>query len=110
MVIQGSFRGIQRSSKGVQREFQGSFKDMLRKFQGCQICVKNFSIKFCFQFCTCMDLIAATRAEGVHVILGQGQRKMNYFCRIFREGVSPPYPTFTENNFFSASFSTKKLA
>ena len=30
MAIQGSFKGIKRSSKGVSREFQGSVKDVLR--------------------------------------------------------------------------------
>ena len=32
--LQGSFRA-NRSSEGVSREFLGSFKDVLRKFQGC---------------------------------------------------------------------------
>ena len=39
MLIQGNFEGVyKRSSKGVSREFQGGFKDMLRK---CQVCFKK---------------------------------------------------------------------
>ena len=53
-----------RSSKGFSRECQGSFKDILRKFQGClkksvkcvsrkfqkklQGCFENVSMKFCY--------------------------------------------------------------
>ena len=63
-VLQGSFKGVQvrlrgdlrvskRSSKGVKREFEGSFKESVcvlqenlkkKKLQGC---FKNVSIKFC---------------------------------------------------------------
>ena len=64
------------SSKGV----QGSFKDVLRRFQGCLKKVsrvfqenfknsfkgvsKKFLRSFFFQFVCCMDLIVATRADG----------------------------------------------
>ena len=49
------------SSKDVLREFQGSFKDVLRKFQGC---LRKVSSVFQENFTkSCMDLIAATRAE-----------------------------------------------
>ena len=68
--LRSDSRVSKRTSRGVKREFEGSFKVVLRKFQ--RKCVsrklekklqgrfKNVSMKFC----SCMDLIAATRAEG----------------------------------------------
>ena len=47
--------------------FKESVKFVLRKFQGC---FKNVSMKFC----SCMDLIAATRAEGGLVSLISNRR------------------------------------
>ena len=37
-----------RSSMGVSMEFKGSFKDILRKFQGCRkrVCLKKFKKSF----------------------------------------------------------------
>ena len=50
MGVEGKFQRCFKdfSSKGVLREFQGSFKDVLRK---CQVCFKKISKKFqgCFK-------------------------------------------------------------
>ena len=68
-MIQGSFK----VSKEVQRMFHGSFKDVLRKFQGClkkvsSVFPENFINRFKgvsrIKFCCSMNLIAATRADG----------------------------------------------
>ena len=57
--------------------FQGSFKDVSRKIQEYhkkfQWCFKNLSIKFLWQFCCSMNLIAATQAEGG--LVGKGTAK-----------------------------------
>ena len=43
-VFQGRLRSVPRDPKGyLKEEFQGSFKDVLRKFQGC---LKKVSIVF----------------------------------------------------------------
>ena len=52
------FQGCQESVKCVSRKFH-------KKFQGC---IKNLLMKFLLQFC-CMNLIAATRADGGLVYL-----------------------------------------
>ena len=53
MVIQGSFKVIYKMIKGVSSEFQVSFQNCLRKFQGYLVSSVfqenlNISIKFCF--------------------------------------------------------------
>ena len=65
MAIQGSFKGIKRILKGVSREFQGSVKDVLRNFQKKSVkgVSRIFQRSFVSQFCSGMDLIAATQAE-----------------------------------------------
>ena len=79
-TFKGASQVSKRSSKGVSREFQGSFKDILRKLQGClkkvsSVVQENFKTKFkgalrifqlsfVLRFCCCIDLLAATRAEG----------------------------------------------
>ena len=61
--------------KEVQRAFQGGFRDVLRKFQGClkkvsSVFKENFmksflgDSSFVLKLCCSMNLIAATRAEG----------------------------------------------
>ena len=79
-AFQGRLRGIPRKFKGFPMEFQDSFKNILRNVQSClkevssvfqenfkqkfHGCFKSVSMKFVLQFCSSMDLIAATRAEG----------------------------------------------
>ena len=70
-TFKGASQVSKRSSKGVSRQFQRHFKEVLgvssvfkedfkKSFKGFQ---ESFN-KFFFQFCCCKDLIAATRAEG----------------------------------------------
>ena len=74
-MIQGRFKGIKKKFKGffkgVSWQFQLRFKEVSRVFKESVKCVpRKFQIKFqefsrmFLQFCCCMDLIAATRAEG----------------------------------------------
>ena len=68
-----TFKGVSRYLKEVQRVFQGGFRDVLRKFQGglkkvSSVFQENFT-KSC-----CMDLIAATRAEGGLVLIDTKKR------------------------------------
>ena len=75
-VIQGSFKVYKGSSKGVSRQFQRCFKEdsrvlkkvssvfqenFIKSFKGVS---RIFQWSFVLQFCCCMNLIAATRAEG----------------------------------------------
>ena len=64
-----------RSAKGVSREFRGSFKDALRKFQGylknlSSVCLRKIQQKIsrvfqeCFNEVLFCNFVAATRAEG----------------------------------------------
>ena len=94
-------RVIQEYLKEVQRVFQGSFKDFLRKFHGClkkvssvfqENLMKNFKgvsrifqWSFALQFCHSMNLIAATRAEGGLVSRGGGS---NLFLQTKKNGFS----------------------
>ena len=61
-MFQGSFKGVSRQFKKCFEEVsrvesvKGFRENFKKKFQGC---FKNVSMQFC-----CMDLIAATRAEG----------------------------------------------
>ena len=56
----------QESVQWVSRVFERSSKGISGKFP---ICFKGASRKFCFLICSCMDRIAATRAEGGLVFL-----------------------------------------
>ena len=98
--FQGSFKVASRILKEVFRVFQGRLKGVSRQFQRCskevsmvfkesvKWCFKKFKNKknvsrvfqecfnegFVLQFCSCMDLIVATRAEGglVYSLKGRG--------------------------------------
>ena len=75
--FKGALRKFQGCCKKDSRVFQGSFNDVLRKCRGYlkkgSIVFKEIKIKIIvsrvfknvsIKFCSCMDLIAATRAEG----------------------------------------------
>ena len=77
-MLRESFQGISREFQGsvkdcfkeVSRMFKESVKCVSRKFhKKVEGCFKNVSRKFILQFCFCMALIAATRAEGRLVIV-----------------------------------------
>ena len=70
--LKGCFKGVsrqfQRRLKKVSRVFKESVKCASRKFhKKFQGCIKNLKMEFLLQFC-CMNLIAATRAEGGRVL------------------------------------------
>ena len=74
-VFQGIFKEFSREFLNCFKEVSKMFKECVdcisRKFQKkCQGCFKNDLIKFVLQFCYCMALIAATRAEGWLVYWG----------------------------------------
>ena len=69
-MIQGSFKVSKRSSKGVSKQFQRCFKEDSRVLKNVSSVFQENFIKsfkgvssFVLQFCSCMNLIAATRAE-----------------------------------------------
>ena len=72
-----------------------------------------FQLSFVLQFCSCTDLIAATRAEGGLVYLGQILLKYNHFRHPADENVTPLLiPDFCAAIFHSEeeSFSPTYLA
>ena len=60
MVFKGNFKNILRKIHGFKASVKYFSRKFRKKFQGC---FKNLSRKFCFAI-LCMNLIAATRAEG----------------------------------------------
>ena len=69
-TFKGASQVSKRSSKGVSREFQDSFKDVLRKFQGCSKKMSSFkgvSRMFQFRFVAWISSQLPKQKEGLFV-------------------------------------------
>ena len=61
-LFQGSFKGVSRVVQGCLKKVSSVFQEKFK--QSVKGVSRMFQSSFVLQFCCCMDLIAATRAEG----------------------------------------------